>query len=79
MSAKSIIQVEVDDSSWKAFNKSVENHQKNLAKMPSQWSAVGKSINRGVDASAKFTAGIKNAAKKFKDASTMSGDRKSVV
>ena len=73
MSAKSIIQVEVDDSAWKAFNKSVEDHQKNLAKMPSQWGAVGKSIQRGVDASAKFTAGIKNAAKQFKDASTMSG------
>ncbi len=73
MSAKSIIQVEVDDSAWKAFNKSVENHQKNLAKMPAQWGAVGKSIQRGVDASAKFTAGIKNAAKQFKDANTMTG------
>lgn len=71
--AKAIIDVEINDSAWKTFNKQVENHRKTLKSLPGEWGAVGKSIQKVANSGAKFTASIQNQVKAFKQANTLAG------
>ena len=71
--AKAIIDVEINDSAWKTFNKQVEAHRKALAQMPGEWGAVGKAVQKVVNSGAKFTATIQAQVKAFKQANTLAG------
>ena len=73
MAARSIIDVEINDSAWKKFSKQVEEHRKTVKSLPGQWGAVGKAMEGGVNAATKFVARIKEGAQQFRDASTFAG------
>lgn len=71
--AKSIIDIEINDGPWKAFQAQVKQHQQILSKMPAQWGAVGQSVGKVTGAAAKMVAAIKETANQFKNADTHLG------
>lgn len=71
--AKAIIDVAINDSAWKAFNRQVDAHREKLKALPGQWGAVGKSVERASSAAAKLVARMAEQNRAFKEANGMAG------
>jgi len=73
MATQSIIQIKIDDSDFARHQARLDKYKEQIAKIPSQWGAVGKTfgtINTAVD---KFLAHVADANNKFKQADSFAG------
>jgi hypothetical protein len=70
MAAKSIIQIEVDDSQFKKFQDIFQKHQDAVKKLPGQWGMVGGSVQAAMSPFAKFSKQVDATSASFKAAKT---------
>lgn len=59
--AKSIIDIEVNDDQFKAFNELFVKYKKMLGEMPSEWADTEKAVNKATDAIDKQNAVVEKA------------------
>jgi len=71
--AKAIIDVEINEGEWIAFQRQVDAHRKKLTEMPHQWGAVGKAIVKASGDAAKLVARMEAQNAAWKNANTLAG------
>lgn len=74
MATKSIIEIDILDDKFKAFQKEFEKYQKALKGMPKDWQQVNSSLNNINNAQQKFNKSVKDGAKALENVAVTTGN-----
>lgn len=74
MATKSIIEIDILDDKFKAFQKEFEKYQKALKGMPKDWQQVNNSLNNINNAQQKFNKSVKDGAKALENVAVTTGN-----